>query len=268
MGSASPVGFSAAASAPSTPGAGGRLRLEHAYLQTYEPSRNGALSEPGARRDRIDFQFNPKELTLEKGANWTREDAQGNESSSPPTYNGPSPSRLSLEMFLDASERHDNSVVRTVEKLFECCTPTQSALQQHKSNPPWVVFRWGGLTGFLAYISKVSARYTLFTSSGVPIRAVCTVVLEEISGQAPRQNPTSGTPIPHRVHQVLEGDALATIAFTEYGDPSLWRAIARLNGIDDPMRLRPGTRLLLPPLDEIEPPSRDEEREELAGAHR
>lgn len=252
MGSASPVGFNAAAAGASTSGAAGRARLEPAYLQTYEPSRNGSLSEPGAPRDRIKFQFNPKELTIEKGASWSRQNAQGNQSSSPPQYTGPQPSKLSLEMFFDASDKHDTSVVRNVEKLFECCTPTSSTLQQNRSNPPWVVFRWGGLTGFLAYISKVSAKYTLFTSAGVPIRAVCTVTLEELSGEAPRQNPTSGTPVPHRVHQVVLGDSLPAIAYGEYGDPGLWRAVARLNGVDDPMRLRAGDQLLLPSVDDLE----------------
>ena len=33
--------------------------------------------------------------------------------------------------------------------------------------------------------------------------------------------------------------------------PTLWRAVAELNRVDDPMRLRPGDRLLLPPLEEL-----------------
>ena len=42
------------------------------------------------------------------------------------------------------------------------------------------------------------------------------------------------------------GDSLASVAYAEYGDPTAWRAVARFNGIDDPLRCRPGTRLLLP----------------------
>jgi nucleoid-associated protein YgaU len=120
-----------------------------------------------------------------------------------------------------------------------------------KASPPWVVFRWGGLTGSLAYVSQVQAKYTLFTASGVPIRATCQVTLEELSGQAPKQNPTSGGLVPHRVHEVVVGDTLAAVAYAEYGVPALWRAIAEVNGIDDPMRLPPGLRLLLPPLEEL-----------------
>lgn len=245
MGS-SPVGFNAPGA-----GVGSASKLEHAYLVVHEPSSDGSLSAPGAKRGQIDFQFNPKELTLDKAARWTREEAQGNRSSSPPQFSGSQASKLDLEMFFDASAKQDGSVVATVEKLFELTVPTDLSLKNNRPSPPWVVFRWGGLTGFLAYVSKVSAKYTLFTSSGVPIRALCRVTLEELSGDAPRQNPTSGGTVPQQVHEFVEGDTLPGIAQAEYGKATLWRSVAAFNGIDDPARVRPGTRLLLPPLDEI-----------------
>jgi nucleoid-associated protein YgaU len=43
---------------------------------------------------------------------------------------------------------------------------------------------------------------------------------------------------------------LQSIAYDEYRDPQLWRGIAATNNIDDPLRLRAGTSLLLPPADE------------------
>ena len=57
--------------------------------------------------------------------------------------------------------------------------------------------------------------------------------------------------MPHRVHQVVQGDSLPAIAYREYGQPAMWRTVADLNRVDDPMRLRPGDRLLLPPLEEL-----------------
>ena len=38
------------------------------------------------------------------------------------------------------------------------------------------------------------------------------------------------------------------IAFREYDDPAQWRRIAEANGIDDPLALQPGRRLLIPPI--------------------
>lgn len=240
------VGFEAA-----TASSGAQTKFEKAYLQLYEPSRDGSLTKPGSPLDRVDFQFNPRELTIAKSASWTRTTGTGNTSSGPPQYNGPQPSKLNLEMFLDASDTQNDSVVKTVELLLGCCVPTSASHGQDRGSPPWAIFRWGGITGFLSYISSVSAKYTLFTSSGVPIRAVVTVVLEELSGSQPGQNPTSGGLVPRRVHVMAEGDTLAGLAYREYGKAAMWREVARLNGIDDPFRIRLGATVLLPALEEL-----------------
>lgn len=250
--SASPVGFDAAQAGGSQGQPGARPTLQHAYLVVHEPSSTGALDAPGAKIGQIDFQFNPKELTVAKSAKWERKPAKGSKKAGPPQFLGPQPSKLTLEMFLDSSDKQDTSVVKTVESLFKLTVPTDASHQSKKASPPWVIFRWGGLTGFLSYVSQVQAKYTLFTAGGVPIRATATVTLEELAGDAPKQNPTSGGLFPQRVHQVIAGDSLPSIAYREYGLPAMWRDIAEFNGIDDPMRLRPGTSVLLPALEEFE----------------
>jgi nucleoid-associated protein YgaU len=45
---------------------------------------------------------------------------------------------------------------------------------------------------------------------------------------------------------MIEGDTLQSVAYTELGNPAYWRAIAELNGIDDPQRVTAGTTLLIP----------------------
>ena len=37
-----------------------------------------------------------------------------------------------------------------------------------------------------------------------------------------------------------------SVAQAELGNPGYWRAIAEVNGIDDPLRVRPGQALLIP----------------------
>ncbi|MCA9527587.1 MAG: LysM peptidoglycan-binding domain-containing protein, partial [Myxococcales bacterium] len=44
------------------------------------------------------------------------------------------------------------------------------------------------------------------------------------------------------------GETLQSIAGQEYDDPNQWRRIADANGIDDPFRLDPGVRLIIPPI--------------------
>lgn len=228
----------------------GRPKLEHAFFELRAPGKG---LNPGGPCGRIDFQFNPKELSIGKTAKWGRSPQNGNKNSGVPQFQGPEPSKLALEMFLDASDTHDDSVVKTVEKLFSCCVPTDESHEQKKSSPPWVIFHWGGLTSFTGYIHSVTVKYTLFTPDGLPIRGTATVNLEEIpKEEQPGQNPTSGALSVHRVHTVLTGDTLASIAWREYGDPGMWRAIATVNAIEDPMRLRAGSSLLVPAAEELQ----------------
>jgi nucleoid-associated protein YgaU len=247
----SPVTFTAAGAAPAK--AGAPASLQHAFLELHEPPAGGGTAEPGkAVLGTIGFQFNPRELSLTKNAKWKREAQRNAPKSGPPEFTGSDPCKLSLEMFFDATDSMDDKVVKAVEKLFACCVPTKKSRQGKKGSPPWVILRWGGLTSFPAYVSSVTAKYTLFTPSGTPVRALCTVALEEISGEQGGQNPTSGSLAARDVHVVVAGDSLASVAFHAYGNPTLWRDIAEANEIDDPMRLRPGSRLLIPALDELE----------------
>jgi hypothetical protein len=154
-------------------------------------------------------------------------------------------------MFFDATGSKDGSVMEVVEKLFACCVPTEQSAGQKKPTPPLVVLHWDKISTFPAVITSVSAKYTLFRSNGMPIRAVCSVSMEEMPGSPPRQNPTSGSDSIRRLHRTIVGDTLASIAYAEYGDPTHWRPLAAYNGIDDPLRLPTGRTILLPSLEEM-----------------
>jgi Contractile injection system tube protein len=219
--------------------------LERAYLRVFEPGKD-SLDAPGPERTPIKFQFNPKEITFTKSAHWEHHKTKRAKSSGPPQYTGPEPGKLTLEMFFDTSDAPGSFVKDQVDALFRCCVPTSDTRGKAASSAPWVMFRWGELTGFYAFVRSVSAKYTLFSPGGMPLRAVCTVNLEEIAGEKAKQNPTSGGLLPKRVHVFDAGDGLAALAWSEYGDPALWRRLAEVNGIDDPQRIPSGTPIFLP----------------------
>jgi len=100
------------------------------------------------------------------------------------------------------------------------------------------------MTGFL---KSVEIDYLLFDNDGTPLRATANVTLQALPQTTPGTNPTSGGISGRRSARTTQGDSLASIAQREYGDAGLWRAIAIANDIDDPGRVPPGTRLLLPP---------------------
>lgn len=233
-------------------GVKGRPQMDRAKLTLYDPAPGAAGGgQPGSSRGVIDFQFNPKEVTITKTAKWERKPTKGSKKAGPPEFTGPEPSKMTLEMFFDATGPRDGSVVAAVEKLLSCCVATEESAGQKKPSPPLVVLHWGSISSFPAFVTSVSAKFTLFASDGTPIRAVCSVNLEEMPGEPFRQNPTSGSHEVRRVHRTVAGDSLASVAYAEYGDPTAWRPLAVFNGIDDPLRVPSGTVLLLPTPEEL-----------------
>ncbi|HUQ61689.1 peptidase M23 [Lentzea sp.] len=227
-------------------------KMEHATLTVHEPPKPGGLQKPGPQIDEIKFQFNPKELTLAKNAQWQRQAQPNAAKAGVPEFKGAEPAKLTLEIFLDSTDTMGDATIKKVEQLFTLTVPTKDSRQNGKGSPPWVIFKWGTTTGFPSYVSSVTAKYTLFTPGGMPVRALCTVNLEEVSGEPGGQNPTSGALAARDAHTLTAGDSLQSLAYKAYGNPELWRHIAAANDIDDPMRLRLGTTVLVPALEEIQ----------------
>jgi hypothetical protein len=234
-------------SAPGEAGKGNQPQLRKASLDVYEAlPRKGIGCDPGAALDSIPFQFNPKELSIQKSAKWERKPARPSRTAGPPEFTGADPCKLTVEVFFDATAKDSGGVVAAVEKLFACCIPTLKTVGTKKALPPLVIFHWGQTTSFPGFITQVGAKYTLFSSDGTPIRATCSVSMEEMPPATQKQNPTSGSIAAHRAHVVIAGDSLASLAYDEYGDATMWRALAIFNGIDDPLRVPDGTSVLLP----------------------
>lgn len=224
------------------------MALEKAYLTFIEPNSEGGVSNGSATvngKDRIDFQFNPKEYSVKKSANWHRNDSPSAKTTAPAEYRGPGPSSMSLELFLDGTAENAD-VSGDVETLFACLQPLPQALSNNKPAAPFVRFGWGSKIHFVAYMKSVSAKYTYFKPDGAPLRAVCTVELEEFPTNTGRQNPTSGGISALRTHLMVSGDSLQSVAYREYGDANMWRLLAEENQIDDPQRLSTGTQLRIP----------------------
>ncbi|MFI0977412.1 LysM peptidoglycan-binding domain-containing protein [Streptomyces sp. NPDC021093] len=237
-------------------GSGGAGKsLVRATLAIHEPPV-GTSTTPGGLIKTFDFDFNPAQLSIGIRSQWKVTPAPAVRNGATPEFMGPEPREMGVEIFLDSSDRPgSNSVLRKVESLLDCCQVTARSIAAKQPSPPWVVFQWGSFSTarFTAYVSSVEAAYSLFGTTGVPIRATCQVQLHEIPSKTRLQNPTSGALTARRVHRVVAGDSLQSLAWREYGETSAWRAIAEANDIDDPTSLRNGTELVLPAAEEVRP---------------
>ncbi|HEY4410959.1 MAG TPA: LysM peptidoglycan-binding domain-containing protein [Acidimicrobiia bacterium] len=215
------------------------MPLQKAFLET----------ESGKR---IDFLFNPAQLTVTKANQWVSDLVPGRQS--PNLYfTGGHPGTLRATLTLDTTA--DGSAVTVHTQALIKLMAVDTTLPgydnaTHRGRPPWVKLHWGDFHSFAGVLEDLQIDFTYFAANGTPLRAKAAIFLRQFQDEGfwGPQNPTSGTPEPERVHQVQVGETLDRIAATYYGRPTRWRAIAAGNGIEDPLALVPGTILTIPRL--------------------
>jgi hypothetical protein len=123
--------------------------------------------------------------------------------------------------------------------------------------PPFVTFSWGKETTFKSVCTQLTVAFKLFRPNGDPIRAEVKMTLKQAdkastatsNGANRGGNPTTRANAGHGIHTVKDGDTLPSIAYSAYGDATVWRAVADANGIENPLHLRRGRALSLPKLE-------------------
>lgn len=198
----------------------------------------------------VPCMFNPSELTVSRSNNWSGDSLAG-QGVPQVVYKGAQSGTMSLTLTFDTTDTGDAVTVHTGKVLtlmdVDPSLPGTDP-QSNNARPPYVVFHWGNLHSFKAVVSNLSLQFTYFSSTGIPLRARVSLSLTQFqeSNAFGPQNPTSGTPQPHRVHRVQPGETLDRIAARYYGDSTRWRQIAVANSIADPLALRAGTLLSVP----------------------
>lgn len=147
-----------------------------------------------------------------------------------------------LQPALDQAVNDYNQKKARVEELEK---QSKGLTAGSKAAPPICKFVWGSFS-FIAIMETVKVTYEMFRPDGTPIRATAKIKMKQIEegSQYPPQNPTSRS-TPRKIWVVQEGQRLDWIAFQEYGDASMWRYLAEINRLDNPMQLRPGQTLNL-----------------------
>jgi hypothetical protein len=191
--------------------------------------------------EELAVQFNPTSVKITHGARWKPKDGAPGREVPQAEYISPSPRELTLALTFDAYES-GRDVVKDVATLADWMKPPENAVQ-----PPVLEVAWNAPARFHCYLNSLEATYTLFARDGTPIRASVSVKLVELPVPPGKTNPSSGSERGHRRCRVTDGESLHSIAQREYDDPRLWRGLASVNGIDDPLRSLSGAYLHIPP---------------------
>jgi hypothetical protein len=211
--------------------------LEKAFLQI----------EGGAK---VPCLFNPESISVGRRNNWAADSMPG-KGVPKLRYTGAESGWMRLDLVFDTTS-DGTPVTKYTSKILALMEVDKNLPgtdeTTNNARPPTVTFHWGDLHSFTSVVCDLALTFTYFSSTGVPLRAQMGMELRQFepSQAFGPQNPTSGTPRPHRVHRVLPGETLDRISARYYGDSNRWRLLARANGIEDPLAIRPGSLLSVP----------------------
>jgi hypothetical protein len=194
----------------------------------------------------ITFAYNPEGYQADVEASWDSKLQSGTGSTL--QYKGVHPSQMTIKILLDTFSIPPMPPQLYIPMLQSFVQPTPTSKMAGVSTAPKVMFGWGAnIVMEEAVVTKISIQYQRFLL-GMPVRAEASVSLKAVPAPSalPGTNPTSGGLTAMRTHTMVEGDTLASVAFKEYRNPNKWRALSEANGIDNPMRVKPGTVLMVP----------------------
>ena len=209
-------------------------------------------------RSVLHVQFNPSRLSLDDAARWITSDAV--EQTHPElTYQRGEPTTLAMELVFDATDSQDNVNDQYVRPLRAFLTSNVEVKDAAGINvvarrPPYCTFTWGSFE-FEGVVENIASTFLMFRPpEGTPIRARVSLSMKQASRAAslPRAADLvheamgvalSMAPAPVATHVAQVGDTLSGIAAAVGVNE---RLIAIANGIDNPLELSAGTRLLIP----------------------
>lgn len=228
-----------------------------------QPRRGKFIVKWGEKEETIEFQFNPSELSFQKGVQIAEIAIPGLDTPVLQFVRGQNET-LTLDLFFDTTDEtgldgKPASVAAKSDRVYQLVKIDPST-----HAPPICRFEWNaefpgsGLNDHIAnqkrnafrcLVETVRHKYTQFSDQGVPQRATLNVTLREyktLDDQLKQLGLTS--PDKTQIRVLRSDETLSAIAEEHYLDAAEWRRIADANGFEDPRRLTPGVFLKLPPI--------------------
>jgi len=114
-------------------------------------------------------------------------------------------------------------------------------------SPPFLMLVWGTALIFKCRLKSMNIEYNYFNSFGLPLRAKVSMAFVHYKGGANAKDSDTSPDMTHEV-VVKPGDTLPTLCQDVYGDEFRYIQVAEYNRIKDFRNLKPGSRLVFPPV--------------------
>lgn len=171
----------------------------------------------------IKVMFNPKEYSVSSTG-------QINDEGARIQFHKVDVDDFTVTLFYDTYEKQTD-VRDEIKDITALVMPTVEG--QDTRQPPVCMFVWGKF-GYKGIIKKITQRFTMFLSTGIPVRAELTLLFKSVITEE-EDAQFKGREACRKVWTVKIGDRLDMIAQFALKDPKKWRQIAEVNKINNPL---------------------------------
>lgn len=213
------------------------------------------LGDNDSVKETIECSFNPSEYKISNEVSYNSERTLGEGNGLTATTITTS-STLNITLYFSSVSSKDiykkgimqdlsNSSVKPVTDITQKIVNT-AYIDGSLHRPPVIKFVWGNFN-YRGVVTNITENYTMFTSSGKPIRAKLDITIKE---HRESELKTKSHPFesPDRTKWVTltEGMSFWELAYEHYGDAGNWRLIAEANDINNPLVVEKGRIIKIP----------------------
>ena len=143
-----------------------------------------------------------------------------------------------------------------MKEWVQTLTDMMYTMEGSTHEPRYLLLKWGEMAmgdsksgAFYGVLEEMDITYSIVGTDGEPLAAevTCTFI-ESLSPKALEKKEGKNSPDLTHTRQVNVGDTLAHKTWEIYQNPGYMIAVARVNGLDNFRRLKPGTALVFPPI--------------------
>jgi hypothetical protein len=120
--------------------------------------------------------------------------------------------------------------------------------------PHYLIVFWGSDIEFHCVLSDLEVNYTLFDSTGFPVRVkINATFMSYLSDQTRLSMDKVSSPDLTHYRKVQQGDRLDLLTYKMYNDSTYFQKVANVNGLSTIRNLNAGINLKFPPLVQLDP---------------
>lgn len=209
----------------------------------------GKVSVDGEKQFTV--MLNPSNFDDSSSISYNKDKSFG-QAAQTPRFGAVGPKKISFQVMLDGTGVFNNCLTGSTPKsVKDQIKDLKDLVYQYdgsKHSPNVVQLLWGSFL-FYGCLENMKESYTVFKSSGEPLRANITLTFTEYkTPQEVSKEANLSSPDLTHIVEVVEGDTLMLLCNRFYKDSSYYPEVARINGLTSFRNLKPGMKIKFPPL--------------------